>query len=1146
MSIRAMRQPLLPSAALQYGNTEALTGGPPKAPEANEIVEYARYIGMDPVKDVDLLWIAEEALTAALPDDWEEHFDAEGNVFYYNKISHVSSWDHPLDSYYKALFQKLKKAMRENKAADKVNNAAVKVQSLYRGHLARRLYQVLLVEELERRAAIAVQAAFRGLQGRKQAAQRRREAAIEYLEDQALKIQCLFRGHMGRRVAAGKRAERQAENEQLAALILQCWYRRHLAKERADFLRRRNWVARLSARVAYIQAAVRRVLTTKDYIESLQQAKEEKVRAAREYERRLGKGVHRHARTIQMAYRRFQLSLRVEMRVRKKEYSTVEIQRMGRGMLARKERRMMIQLRAIRVVQRLTRGFLGRRKVMRVREKVEAEQREAAARHIQRVARGRQGRKEAEVKRTEAQEQRRRTHAATVIQSFGRMIHSKKVVKKLRRLRDVELRRARMCTKIQSVYRGYLVRRTGLGPHYRHRRRAAVKIQSAYKAYRTRKAHTRRLRDSAEKELRGMQKECATEIQRIARGYLARRWTRAMVSLVLDNVKAPAYDVQRVRERNEREKMQVAWALKDVAAEKIQSAFRGYMGRTKARSKRNEVRAEFVRMNTAATSIQRSYRGHVAREVVKMMKAVQLAAKKEKLRKRLEQKSQKSMGASMMKKPQPPPQPQPQRVQPPPAQPEPPVVPPLSTSKVEKNEERKQSLPRVPLSPAASAMGFNGESAASVSSSSKKESEREKERGGQSKRDEGESLPRISARPSHTSSHVELSPAVGVLEVRSEVGEGDDQVEKIPSIEVMLGKEESDGGKKLKNAGGGKKKPKKAAGKSAPSASATAPPSSRQVEKEKDAAKKRVPSPPTEPPKKKKAPKRHAAGGSLPTTLAPRPPQKPSHREVSGGGVGGGRKLREAWGEQSRVGAAAMECVDETPGQAPPPRLSMHDRKDIEEEVLREGGGSGRGGAGGGKGKKSARGGGEGGDSKRSSRVESESDDENGKNSNEVSTYGKGGSSKKSAKGRGGLEGVEEDDDELPDALKKKAKAMTVDEAKNRHQREVDGALQEQSAVKMQSLYRGHRARRQVSSKKKNAGDNRQQEKSAVAIQRTFRGHQSRRKTTSLRKQREGEAEQTEKEYLDAIQKEMKVMGEIYETATGIASTSEGGTTVGA
>ena len=42
-------------------------------PTHEEVVEYASYLGMDPVADAELLYIAEWALTAPLPDGWTEH-----------------------------------------------------------------------------------------------------------------------------------------------------------------------------------------------------------------------------------------------------------------------------------------------------------------------------------------------------------------------------------------------------------------------------------------------------------------------------------------------------------------------------------------------------------------------------------------------------------------------------------------------------------------------------------------------------------------------------------------------------------------------------------------------------------------------------------------------------------------------------------------------------------------------------------------------------------------------------------------------------------------------------------------------------------------------------------------------------------------
>jgi hypothetical protein len=74
-------------------------------PSGPELIAYARYLGIDPVVDHDLLWIAEEALAAPLPSEWTEHFDSSDRVFYYNATTHVSSWTHPLEHLYRDTYK---------------------------------------------------------------------------------------------------------------------------------------------------------------------------------------------------------------------------------------------------------------------------------------------------------------------------------------------------------------------------------------------------------------------------------------------------------------------------------------------------------------------------------------------------------------------------------------------------------------------------------------------------------------------------------------------------------------------------------------------------------------------------------------------------------------------------------------------------------------------------------------------------------------------------------------------------------------------------------------------------------------------------------------------------------------------------------
>ncbi len=56
---------------------------------------------MDVAGDADLLYIAEWALTAPVPEGWTVHLDQEGHEFFYNAANNKSSYEHPMDEHYK-------------------------------------------------------------------------------------------------------------------------------------------------------------------------------------------------------------------------------------------------------------------------------------------------------------------------------------------------------------------------------------------------------------------------------------------------------------------------------------------------------------------------------------------------------------------------------------------------------------------------------------------------------------------------------------------------------------------------------------------------------------------------------------------------------------------------------------------------------------------------------------------------------------------------------------------------------------------------------------------------------------------------------------------------------------------------------------
>ena len=83
---------------------------PNYVPSEEEVVEYAKWLGMDLQTDNDLYWVAREGLMAPLPKNWKpcKTRDSE-EIYYFNFVTGASSWDHPCDEYYKSLYEEEKK-----------------------------------------------------------------------------------------------------------------------------------------------------------------------------------------------------------------------------------------------------------------------------------------------------------------------------------------------------------------------------------------------------------------------------------------------------------------------------------------------------------------------------------------------------------------------------------------------------------------------------------------------------------------------------------------------------------------------------------------------------------------------------------------------------------------------------------------------------------------------------------------------------------------------------------------------------------------------------------------------------------------------------------------------------------------------------
>jgi len=72
--------------------------------------EYAQYIGIDPRREPELMWIAQEGLEAPLPAGWAEASTADGVTYYYETATRRSLWEHPYDQHYRDTVKKTRAA----------------------------------------------------------------------------------------------------------------------------------------------------------------------------------------------------------------------------------------------------------------------------------------------------------------------------------------------------------------------------------------------------------------------------------------------------------------------------------------------------------------------------------------------------------------------------------------------------------------------------------------------------------------------------------------------------------------------------------------------------------------------------------------------------------------------------------------------------------------------------------------------------------------------------------------------------------------------------------------------------------------------------------------------------------------------------
>ena len=72
-----------------------------------ELNNFSNYLGFDLKKHPTFLHIVLEALKAPLPSGWREiKDDTTDNIYFYNRQLNLSTWEHPLDFYYKEIIKR--------------------------------------------------------------------------------------------------------------------------------------------------------------------------------------------------------------------------------------------------------------------------------------------------------------------------------------------------------------------------------------------------------------------------------------------------------------------------------------------------------------------------------------------------------------------------------------------------------------------------------------------------------------------------------------------------------------------------------------------------------------------------------------------------------------------------------------------------------------------------------------------------------------------------------------------------------------------------------------------------------------------------------------------------------------------------------
>ena len=391
-----------------------------------------------------------------------------------------------------------------------MQEAALLITRIARGYVARcRVWRLKAT-----RCAVFVQCLVRRHLAKRRAAQRRLEIASNHA---AVAVQKMWRGRLGR-IERERRIQGMAR--QAAALMIQRYARGYQAKVAAKRRRedlRRGKATTLMQKVGRGWLARRRL---------------EEMRVQRELAART---------TMLQALIRGFIARSVNGPKVREWRSAIRIQAKFRAHKASEYVRAKRQARAENVgavlLQKIWRGKQGRASAWEVR-------RDKAAQDLQRVTKGFLARKSVGAQLADAKEQRQREKAAIEIQTRGRGLLARKKAAALSKQRQVQMKEEEASRVLQRVARGFLGRRRARMMRENRewllqqdalkeeRRACATTVQRLFRGYAARKAfpwlkaeieRTRQATGFVSLATREQREAAAEDIQRIIRGFLTRR-----------------------------------------------------------------------------------------------------------------------------------------------------------------------------------------------------------------------------------------------------------------------------------------------------------------------------------------------------------------------------------------------------------------------------------------------------------------------------------------------------------------------------------------------------------------------------------------------------------------------------------------------